>query len=128
VLALADCLSVARIRRPGTPSRPFGLLEEALPAVLPVDYAVHDHDVVILVGEGPFGHIADQLVALQVDGSEARRAWSVLVRGYASTASQSDLAGHAPSPRVADPGHRLTRIRSDSISGRRLAQARLIDA
>ncbi len=89
------------------------------PTVLPVDYALWGPDVVVQVGEGLFRHIAGRLVAFQVDGVENGRAWSVLVRGPA-VPTEPEAVPQLPVPRVAKPGARLVRIRSDVVTGRRL--------
>jgi len=134
VLGIPECrrlLAVgAKEHRPGhlgipaeRPPAHLGNSGGDAPTVLPVDYAVSGIDVVIRVGEGLFGHIADKLVAFQVDGVEEGRAWSVLIRGLAQPVEAADAGARPPVPRVAEPGVRFVRIRSDVVTGRRLGKA-----
>lgn len=104
--------------------------EEEAPTVLPVDYSVHDSDVVLMVGEGLFRRLENRLVAFQVDGTsgsrglrgpEEERLWSVLVRGLATELGESEVPERLPRPQVAEPGRRLVRIRTDVLTGRRLS-------
>ncbi len=101
-----------------------------VPFILPVDYSVDDSDVIIQVGEGLFSGLVDRLVAFEVDGSLAKRGlqgiesvseWSVMAQGLATEIHNRSFASHSPHPRVAEPGHRLLRIRTDVLSGRRLS-------
>ena len=121
VLELPECRRLLAVGGKEHLPGHLGFIHEGLPTVLPVDYAVDGHDVVLLVGEGLYGQIADALVAFQVDGVEGGRAWSVLARGHADLVKETDVSGHLPKPRVGDPGHRVVRIRADIVSGRRLA-------
>lgn len=100
-----------------------------VPFILPVDYSVHDSDVIIQVGEGLFSGLVDRLVAFEVDGTLAKRGlqgvesvceWSVMAQGLATEVREQTVGSHNPHPRVAEPGHRLLRIRTDVLSGRRL--------
>lgn len=101
------------------------------PIVLPVDYAMDGVDVVMQVGEGLFGHVVGQLVSFQVDGTttsrfvgtDPERPWSVLVQGLATEQDVPSVHGHVPVTRVAHPGRRLVRIRSEVITGRRITPA-----
>jgi hypothetical protein len=99
-------------------------------AVVPVDYTMSGNDVIVLIGEGLFGRVRNQLVAFQVDGTGASagltgepvRAWSVLVRGFAAEEDGTRLVSK-PVPHVVEPGHRLVRIRADVVTGRRLGMS-----
>lgn len=123
VLGVPECrrlLAVgAKQHRPGH----LGVPEDGAPTVLPVDYSANGPDPVIRVGEGLYEHIVGKLVAFQVDGTDDGRAWSVLVKGPAVPEEAEDVAPRLPAPRVAEPGHRLVRIRADVTTGRRLAKA-----
>jgi hypothetical protein len=90
------------------------------PTVLPVDYAVDWTDALIRVGEGLFQNIVGKLVAFEVEAPDEDPPWSVLVRGLAIEERRQGLRATLPTPRVSEPGHRLVRIRSDVITGRRL--------
>lgn len=122
VLGLAECRRLlalgAKQRLPGH----LGYVQDGTPIVLPVDYAVDGPDVVLRVGEGLFGHICGKVIAFEVDGTEDRRPWSVLVHGHAEAKEESEVSAHLPVPRVAEPGERIVGVRSESITGRRLAE------
>lgn len=101
-----------------------------VPFVLPVDYSMYDSDILIRVGQGLFAGLVDRLVAFEVDGTVARRGlqgmedeseWSVMAQGLATEVQADTVAGHGPHPRVAEPGNRILRIRTDVLTGRRLA-------
>lgn len=103
----------------------------AAPVVLPVDYSIHDSDVILRVGQGLFSGLVDRLVTFQVDGTVASRGlqgiedlceWSVMAQGLATEVDRGTVGGHIPRPRVADPGNRWIRIRTDVLSGRRLTR------
>ena len=102
--------------------------ENDVPVVLPVDYAVYEGDIVVLVGEGLFHRLDGRLVAFQVDGEQEEKRgistrtalWSVLAQGLASETLDPEAAVHLPHPHVARPGRRLVRIRTDVLSGRRV--------
>jgi hypothetical protein len=105
---------------------------DPVPIVVPLDYSVHESDVIVQVGEGLFADLVDRLVAFQVDGKVGRQGlcgiedvaeWSVLVQGLATEVVARALGHHAPHPRVAHPGRRVVRIRTDVLSGRRLPPA-----
>src|SRR5664280_2648909 len=103
----------------------IGIASDGAPLVLPVNYAADGSDVVIRIGEGLFERVEGaRLIALQVDGVDAGRAWSVLVRGLAiedDGEHGGHLPEHFPQPAVTEPGHRIVRIRTDVVTGRRPA-------
>ncbi len=110
----------------------LAVADGSVPFVLPLDYSVHDSDVIVQVGEGLFSGVVERLVAFQVDGRLGHQGlqgvedvceWSVLVQGLATEVDPGSIGTHEPHPRVADPGHRLVRIRSDVLTGRRLHPA-----
>lgn len=90
--------------------------------MLPVDYAVDGPDVVIRVGEGLFHNLVGEFVAFEVEDFDDDPPWSVLIRGLAQAESSDRVASRLPPPRVAEPGRRLVRIRSDFVTGRRLGK------
>ncbi len=102
----------------------LGIPEERAPLVLPVNYVVHGADLVIRIGEGLFERVERAgLVAFQVDGVDAGRPWSVLVRGLATEEDRQGPDTAVPLPEVTDPGRRIVRIRADVITGRQLVPA-----
>ena len=130
VLELPECQRLLAVAAKARRYGHLGISQSDAPLVLPVDFAVHGPDVLVRVGENLFGRMLGGLVAFEVDGTESdlgqgnngsARAWSVLVRGLAIEEDDSLLGGHLPAPRVAEPGHRLIRIRADVVTGRRLA-------
>jgi hypothetical protein len=102
----------------------LGIATDQAPIVVPVNFSVHDGEVVLRVGTGFFSHAADgHLVAFEVDHVDpgAGTAWSVLVRGLASltespTEAELSVAAH---PLVPEPGAMLLVIRPDLLTGRR---------
>ncbi|NJP96940.1 pyridoxamine 5'-phosphate oxidase family protein [Nonomuraea sp. FMUSA5-5] len=75
------------------PSRPIGRIvftDRALPAVQPVNFCLHDQDIVIRTAAGSKLAAATRrsVVAFEVDDfdMEARSGWSVTVVGYARVA------------------------------------------
>jgi hypothetical protein len=102
----------------------LGIAQLGAPLVLPLDYAVDGPDVVVRIGEGLFARVERaELVAFQVDGETDGHHWSVLVRGLALLEDDEAAVGALPVPRIASPGHRLVRIRTDVVTGRRFATA-----
>ncbi len=98
----------------------LGVTLEGAPLVLPVNYLVHGPDVVVRIGEGVFGRLADRpLASFQVDGVADGRIWSVLVRGLAIEEVPEEIAADLPRPWVVEWGHRAVRLRSDVVTGRR---------
>jgi hypothetical protein len=90
------------------------------PLVIPLNFVFHDGGVLIRVGPGRIAEIVPgALVAFEVDRVETKNgtAWSVLVRGLASSTDPDDSA--IPEPRVPEPGHMVLSIRPDVVTGRR---------
>ena len=129
VLDLPECWRLLALGAKRRHHGHLGVSTDSAPLVLPVDYAVHDREVVIQVGERLFGRVSGHLVAFQVDysfdglardGGSPEGRWSVLLRGLASGMDGAAVGGHFPEPRVAEPGHRLVQLRGDVVTGRRL--------
>jgi hypothetical protein len=129
VLALPECRRLLALGAKQHHHGHLGVPTDEAPLVLPLNFAVMDADVVLRMGEGLFERVNGRLVAFQVDnaseedewnggGPEGR--WSVLLRGPAIELDPSTTEVHLPEPRVAEPGHRLVRVRSDLVTGRRL--------
>ena len=120
VLALPECRQLLAMGAAQRRIGHIGVAGDGAPTVLPVDYGVDGPDVLIRVGEGFFENVVGRLVAFEVDDVDDELPWSVLVRGLALPAEEKGVAGQIPSPRVARPGGRIIRIRSDTLTGRRL--------
>jgi uncharacterized protein len=94
--------------------------------VVPVNFAVHDRQVVVRVGSGTLADsVIGRLVAFETDdlNRATGQAWSVQVRGLASAAEQTGTldASHLPHPLVPRPGHTIIVVRPDVVSGRRFS-------
>ena len=94
------------------------------PLVVPLNFRFHDGGILVRIGPGRLSELVpDALVAFEVDRIETDRgtAWSVLVRGLASTVKSDDApdAGAMPQPWVPEPGRKLLFIRPDVVTGRR---------
>jgi hypothetical protein len=90
------------------------------PLVVPLNFVFHDGGVLVRIGPGRISEkVPGALVAFEVDRVETDRgmAWSVLVRGLASTADPGE--GAIPEPLVPEPGHLVLFIRPDVVTGRR---------
>ncbi len=99
---------------------------EGAPIVVPVNFAVHDRQVVVRVGSGTLADsVIGHLVAFETDDLDRAtgQAWSVLVRGLASAAKQTGTLdpSHLPHPLVPTPGHTIVVVRPDVVSGRRFS-------
>jgi uncharacterized protein len=92
--------------------------------VVPVNFTVHDGQILARVGGGFVSRTADgHLVAFEVDDVDtgAGVAWSVLVRGLATliaSPTEAELAA-AAIPLVPEPGDMVLVIRPDAVTGRR---------
>lgn len=130
VLGLAECRRLLALGAKRHHHGHLGIATDGAPLVLPVDYAVHESEVVLQLGEELLGRVDGRLVAFQVDDSDDGRQydgdgpWSVLVRGLARPLDRAAAGGHLPEPRVAEPGHRLVHVRGDVVTGRRLLGSR----
>lgn len=100
----------------------------ALPAVLPVNFAVQDGDILFLTGEGTKLRAAlhRAVVAFEVDDFDpARRSgWSVLAVGVAEEVTDEEELARAGQLRLAPwaggDRTRWIRIRPEFLSGRRI--------
>jgi hypothetical protein len=87
---------------------------------------VHERQVLIRIGTGTLAASAiGHLVAFEADEVDriSGQAWSVLVRGLATTAEPTDMfdPSHLPHPVVLAPGNTMLVVRPDVVSGRRFA-------
>jgi Pyridoxamine 5'-phosphate oxidase len=124
VLPPGECLRLLALGSKERRHGHLGVGQPGAPLVLPLDYVVHGPDVVVRMGEGLFARVEQAgLVAFQVDGEAGGDLWSVLVRGLALVEDDAGAGvdGAWPVPRIASPGHRLVRIRTDVMTGRRFA-------
>jgi len=99
------------------------------PDILPVNYCLDDHGMVVLrtePGKKLDAAARGRFVAFEVDEMEpeARRGWSVLIRGWAEEVTDAeDIARLRQLPlRSWAPGSRdhFVRIRPEIVSGRRI--------
>jgi hypothetical protein len=96
------------------------------PIVVPVNFAVQSHQILIRIGAGTLADLAiGRLVAFEIDERDlaSGRAWSVLVRGLASTVETATVKdpNQRPHPLVHTPGDTMLAVRPDVVSGRRFA-------
>jgi nitroimidazol reductase NimA-like FMN-containing flavoprotein (pyridoxamine 5'-phosphate oxidase superfamily) len=108
-----------------------GLSVDALPVVLPVNFAVFEGDIVFrtVVGTKFHAAAAGAILAFEVDGYDAagRSGWSVLVQGLSEAISnEADLK--AVKELEIDPwavdgsADRYVRIRAAKVTGRRFTR------
>jgi len=101
----------------------LGIATDQAPLVIPVNFTLHDGQVLTRVGPGFFSHTAaGHLVAFEVDEVDSANgtAWSVLLRGLATlieSPTEVELAA-AARPLVPDPGNMVMVIRPDILTGR----------
>jgi nitroimidazol reductase NimA-like FMN-containing flavoprotein (pyridoxamine 5'-phosphate oxidase superfamily) len=109
-----------------------GINVEALPVILPVDFALLDDDIVVRTVPGTKlnAALAGAVVAFQTDFSDMSTgdAWSVLVRGVAQELTTNDDLREAHQLGLrswSDDGSddRFVRIESRIVTGRRLRSA-----
>ena len=122
VLPLAECVRLlASAAQRGLTGR-LAVSTDQAPIVQPVNFAYHDHRVVIRLGPGHLAEvIPGALVAFEVDHVDraARDAWSVLVRGLTTPWGDSEPHADTPRPLVPTPGDEFFVIRLDVVTGRR---------
>jgi hypothetical protein len=125
VLTLPECHRLLAVAAQKGGIGRLAVAGKGAPIVVPVTFAVHDHQVYIRIGAGTLSASAiGRLVAFETDEADqiSRKAWSVLVRGLASVAEPGDIdASHLPHTLVLTPGSILLVIRPDVVSGRRFA-------
>lgn len=128
-LTREECLALL----PTVPVGRLGLSIEALPAILPVNFAVADGSIIIrsVPGTKLDAAVAENVVAFEVDGFDPAGAWgwSVLVRGRGSEVTDAAELQHLhtlPHRSWAfDEGtaNRFLRIDPTLVSGRRFPPA-----
>jgi nitroimidazol reductase NimA-like FMN-containing flavoprotein (pyridoxamine 5'-phosphate oxidase superfamily) len=104
----------------------------ALPVVLPVNYTLMDGDIVVstVSGSKMDAALANAVVAFEIDGADPfyHQGWSVLVRGMARLITDPDELARAATlhlrPWASPTASHYVRIRSEVVSGRRIARDR----
>ena len=102
----------------------LGIATDQAPVVIPVNFTLHDGQVLTRVGPGFCSHAAaGHLVAFEFDEVDSANgtAWSVLLRGLATvieSPTEVELAA-AGRPLVPEPGNMVMVIRPDILTGRR---------
>lgn len=129
LLFLTECRRLlASAAKEGLTGR-LGISTQQAPIIQPVNFAYHNHQIVVRLGSG---HMADiisgALVAFEVDHVDDKNhtAWSVLVRGLATPLEEAEgrSAKFAPTPLVPAPGDAVFVIRLDVVTGRRFPLAK----
>lgn len=131
VLGLPECRQLLAVAARAGRHGHVGVPRDGAPLVLPVDYAVVGHDVLVQVGDRLAAAMEGRLVAFQVDGVDEgcwaaadAGPWSVLVCGLAMADDGLVPCARSPEPRTAIPGNVLVRIRADVVTGRRIQSTR----
>ena len=134
LLPLAECARLlATAAKKGITGR-LGISTPQAPIIQPVNFAYHDHRVVLRLGPGHMlDIISGALVAFEVDqvDREVGEAWSVLVRGLATLLEAPEsqaIAKVAPTPLVPSPGDSIFAIRPDVVTGRRFTLDKTTEA
>ena len=125
ILSTDECLDLLRARAFGRVAVQIG----DAPAILPVNYALLDDEVVFRTDPGTklSAAIMQTMVAFEVDDRDpvAHAGWSVLIVGYSeqvrdrATLARVDALGLEPW--VAEGLDFVVRIRTRTITGRRLS-------
>jgi nitroimidazol reductase NimA-like FMN-containing flavoprotein (pyridoxamine 5'-phosphate oxidase superfamily) len=124
VLPAPECMRLLAVAAKDTGLGRIGVPTDQAPVIVPVNFGIRDHHIVIRVGPGFFSRAAKgQLVAFEVDHVDVQEgvAWSVLARGLATliespTEEEVDIVAR---PLVPEPGHMILTIRPDVLTGRR---------
>jgi hypothetical protein len=131
ILPGPECLRLLAVAaKDGAISR-VAVTDEPAPLMVPLNFAFHDGGVLVRVGPGRLADtMPGSIVSFEVDrvapddgpDDGHGHAWSVLLRGLASTvgADAVEAAGaDLPHPLVPEPGDLLLHIRPDVVTGRR---------
>lgn len=124
VLDRVECIALLETVRVGR----LVFTEGALPAVQPVNFRMHDEQVVVRVAGG--GKLAaainNSIVAFEVDDldPDLRSGWSVTIVGHASLITDVEelveVSGIWLQPWVAGRRDNFVRIKTEQVNGRRL--------
>ena len=121
-----QCLELLATRRVG---RLAYVARADVPDVVPVNYAVHDGDLLIRTGPGPKLQAAERraVVALEADDldDDAHTGWSVVAVGRAQRLTPDEQRalpdGVLPQAWATGPRYAVVRIRPRRLEGRRLS-------
>jgi nitroimidazol reductase NimA-like FMN-containing flavoprotein (pyridoxamine 5'-phosphate oxidase superfamily) len=124
VLPLAECLRLLR----GAPVGRLGVSSDALPVVMPVNYAVDGDRIVVRTNPGTKldAAIRNAVVAFEVDHYDAltHSGWSVLVTGRTREITDPDEVEYVKKLRLRAwgvvPADRFVAISMDIVAGRRI--------
>lgn len=127
VLAAEQCLELLTTSRLGRIAVTIG----AVPAIFPVDYLLHDGQVIFRAGVGTNLHraAANKVVAFEVDDVDlsSREGWSVVAVGMARDVKDHDAVPPEVdgTPRLWEPssGSHVIAILPAFLSGRRFVTA-----
>jgi uncharacterized protein len=128
ILSRHECLALLATVSLGR----LGVSIDALPAVLPVNFVIHDESVVVrsVPGTKLDAALRQKVVAFEADAytADGRQGWSVLVRGVATEITdEAELAAARSLPLRAwafpADANRFVRIATTLVSGRRFAHA-----
>ncbi len=130
ILSRADCLGLLATRRVGRVAATYG----ALPVILPVPYRLLDDDVIFVTDTGSRARTStyEAVIAFEVDDLDplSRTGWSVLALGMGRRVSEDDpmwpgVVALGLQPWEQHQAGSMIRLRTDRLSGRRLAIERL---
>ena len=126
VLAEAECHQLLAMAAKEAAIGRLAVSGEGAPIVVPVNFAVQDHQILIRIGSGRLADLAiGHLVAFEIDECDPSSgyAWSVLLRGLASTVIATAMkdSSQLPHPLVHSPGDTVLVVRPDVVSGRRFS-------
>lgn len=122
MLSEARCLELLATRTVG---RLAYLARENVPDIAPVNYVLHDRDVLVRSGPGPKLQAAErgEVVAFEVDDLDERSqsGWSVVVVGRAQRLTDEEKQQvPTPTPWSKGPRRHVLRIQPSRITGRQI--------
>ena len=121
-LAAPECLQLLGRRSVG---RLAYVARDGMPDVAPVNYLLHNGDILIRSGSGPKLQAAQrrEVVAFEVDDidEQMRGGWSVVAVGRLSVVPPDECGtGRPPQPWANGPRQHVMRLRLQRVTGRRL--------
>jgi hypothetical protein len=125
ILATPECLRLLALAAKEDHIGRLAITDEQSPLVVPLNFTYQDKNILLRIGPGRLSELVPGLiVSFEVDRVELDHghAWSVLVRGLASSFSQSHASfgsANLPQPLVPSPGDVMLVIRAEVITGRR---------
>jgi nitroimidazol reductase NimA-like FMN-containing flavoprotein (pyridoxamine 5'-phosphate oxidase superfamily) len=127
-LSRSECLALVRSTSVGR----VGLSVQALPVVLPVNFATDGENVIFRTGPGTKldAAVVGTVVAFEVDGvdTEHEVGWSVLIRGMAREVTDAEELDRARALPLrawgqGEAADRYVRVAPELVSGRRVVAA-----